>query len=121
MFELRRVYEHRVIQSGETCILVDRLWPRGIAKDRLRGVAWWQDVAPSAELRRWFGHAPERWPEFVRRYHAELDQQPERIAVLRALGGRGTVVLLYAAKDLVHNHAAALRGYLLDEAPDLPT
>lgn len=113
MFELRRVYEHHAMQPGETCILVDRLWPRGIAKERLRGVAWWQEVAPSAELRHWFGHAPERWLEFVERYHAELDRQPERIAALRALGRSGTVVLLYAAKDATHNHALALRAYLI--------
>ncbi|MCC6202955.1 MAG: DUF488 family protein [Gammaproteobacteria bacterium] len=115
MFELRRVYEHHAVQPGETCILVDRLWPRGIAKDRLSGVAWWREVAPSSALRRWFGHAPERWPEFVARYHAELDQQHTKIAELRALGRRRTVVLLYAAKDATHNHAAALRAYLLSD------
>jgi uncharacterized protein YeaO (DUF488 family) len=109
---LRRVYEPLARDGRE--LLVDRIWPRGKTKAELSGVVWLKDVAPSAELRRWFGHKPERWPEFRRRYFAELDANPA-VERLRALARAAPITLLYAAHDEAHNHARALRDYLLDE------
>lgn len=116
MFQPRRVYQYQAGSATEVCILVDRLWPRGISKDRLRDVQWWKDIAPSDELRCWFGHDPERWTEFKCRYFSELDQHAARIDELRALGSRHPVILLYAAKDETHNHAAALCSYLASQS-----
>ncbi len=95
-------------------LLVDRVWPRGIARADLRLDAWVRDVAPSTELRKWFGHDPERWEAFRDRYRAELDDNPE--AVDRCLGWcrKGTVTLLFAAKDREHNQAVVLRDYLAE-------
>jgi uncharacterized protein YeaO (DUF488 family) len=112
---LRRVYDHGESGPGRT-FLVDRVWPRGVAKDRLHLDGWLRDVAPSDELRKWFGHAPERWAEFQRRYRVEL-AQPERQAALRDLvqaARQGPVTLLYGAKDEEHNQAVVLRAVLLD-------
>jgi uncharacterized protein YeaO (DUF488 family) len=107
--EIRRVYDPPAGEGRE--VLVDRLWPRGVRKAALSDALWLKDVAPSPELRKWFGHRPERWAEFRRRYFAELAGNPA-LARLRDLTGKGTVTLLYAARDPVHNHAAALRDYL---------
>jgi uncharacterized protein YeaO (DUF488 family) len=106
---IRRVYEPRAHEGDE--VLVDRLWPRGKSKAALAGVLWLKDVAPSAELRKWFGHDPERWDEFRRRYFAELDENPT-VERLRAMAEAKPLVLLYAAHDQTHNDAAALRDYL---------
>jgi uncharacterized protein YeaO (DUF488 family) len=92
--------------------LVDRLWPRGIAKARLNLDGWLKDVAPSDELRRWFGHKPERWEEFKRRYSAELDSNPESWRPILEPARKGTVTLLYAAHDEEDDNAAALMEYL---------
>ncbi|WP_017593664.1 DUF488 domain-containing protein [Nocardiopsis potens] len=92
--------------------LVDRLWPRGVRKDALRLDGWLKDAAPSTELRRWFGHDPERWEAFAERYRRELAARPEALRpVLDALA-EGPVVLLYAARDTEHNQAVVLRGVL---------
>lgn len=106
-----RVYDHDVAKRRGRAVLVDRLWPRGKTKAELGDVLWLKDVAPSNELRTWFGHRPERWEEFKRRYFAELDQNPA-VAQLKALVKDGPVTLLYGARDEVHNQAAALRDYL---------
>jgi uncharacterized protein YeaO (DUF488 family) len=92
--------------------LVDRLWPRGIAKAKLHLDGWLKDVAPSDELRRWFGHKPERWEEFKRRYSAELDANPESWRPMLVAAKKGGVTLLYAAHDVEHNNAVALMEYL---------
>jgi len=92
--------------------LVNRLWPRGVARDALELDGWLRDAAPSDELRRWFGHDPARWAEFRRRYVAELDASPETWAPLRAAAAEGDVVLLYAARDREHNNAVVLRDHL---------
>jgi uncharacterized protein YeaO (DUF488 family) len=92
--------------------LVDRLWPRGVARDALALDGWLRDAAPSDELRRWFGHDPARWEEFRRRYVAELDASPETWAPLRDAAAAGDVVLLYAARDREHNNAVVLRDHL---------
>ena len=107
---IRRVYEPLAHHGRE--VLVDRIWPRGKRKADLAGVLWLKDVAPSAELRKWFGHEPERWPEFRRRYFAELDVNPA-VARLRAMAEEAPLTLLYSAHDEAHNQAVALREYLL--------
>jgi uncharacterized protein YeaO (DUF488 family) len=99
-------------RSDGARILVDRLWPRGMSKDRLRLADWLKDIAPSEELRRWFGHDPARWQEFLERYGKELDGKGDMVAALRARAADGTVTLIYAAKDEAHNNAVALKGYL---------
>jgi uncharacterized protein YeaO (DUF488 family) len=91
--------------------LVDRVWPRGIRRDQLAAV-WLHDVAPSEELRRWFGHDPARWEEFQARYAAELDACPQAWAPVAEAARGGDVVLLYAARDTAHNNAVALAAYV---------
>lgn len=110
MIRTARVYE-RPGGDGLSRFLVDGLWPRGIRKADL-GAEWLRQVAPSADLRRWFHHDPQRWPEFVRRYHAELDERGEALAPLLAAARAGDVVLLHAASDVEHNNAVALAAYL---------
>ena len=107
---IKRVYEPHVPEDGR-CILVDRVWPRGISKDKLQDVVWLKDIAPSTELRKWFDHRPERWQEFCRRYGVELDRNADPVATLRAMSKRGTVTLLYSARDEEHNQALALAQY----------
>jgi uncharacterized protein YeaO (DUF488 family) len=85
--------------------LVDRVWPRGISKEKLGGVIWLKDVAPSAELRKWFDHRTERWKQFRARYLAELDRNSAAVEKLRAICDRGPVTLLYSARDVEHNQA----------------
>ena len=97
-------------------VLVDRLWPRGITRERAALDAWMTALAPSAPLRRWFGHDPERWGEFRRRYRGELAAQHAPLEELRAAAGRAPVTLLYGARDAEHNHALVLREVLLAPA-----
>lgn len=95
-------------------VLIDRLWPRGTSKAKARIDAWVKDVAPSKELRTWFAHIPERFPEFAERYVAELDANPEGVKQLRqAWAGSARVTLVFAAKDEAHNNAVVLRDYLV--------
>lgn len=95
-------------------LLVDRVWPRGVAKADLRLDEWVRDVAPSTELRKWFGHDPAKWDAFRDRYRAELEGKPE--AVDRCLGWcrKGPVTLLFAARDREHNQAVVLREHLAE-------
>ena len=95
-----------------TTILVDRLWPRGVSKDDLHPDLWLKEVAPSTELRRWFGHDPELFDEFARRYRAELGGA--RVDKLIDAATPGPITLLYAAKDRQHNHAVVLRDWLIE-------
>jgi len=95
-------------------VLVDRLWPRGVRKESLPLDAWLKDVAPSTELRKWFGHDPAKWDEFRRRYFAELDGRVEVLNPMLAAARKGRVTLLYSARDVEHNQAVALRDYLLE-------
>jgi uncharacterized protein YeaO (DUF488 family) len=94
-------------------VLVDRLWPRGLRKADAAIDRWMKDIAPSTELRRWFGHDPERWPAFHRRYSQELLQQAVAIDELRELARGGRVTLVFAAHDEAHNDAVVLRDALL--------
>ncbi len=110
--KLKRAYEPAGADDG-TRILVDRLWPRGVKKEDAAVDHWAKDLAPSTALRKWFGHDPDRWPEFRKRYSAELRRQPEEIAALRALGRQGPITLVYGARDERHNDAVVLREVLL--------
>ena len=110
---IKRAYEPAAPEDGSR-FLVDRLWPRGVKKESLALTAWLKDVAPSNELRRWFGHDPERWTEFRRRYRAELKTQRTALQPLREALKRGPVTLVYSAHDEAHNQAVVLREYLLE-------
>ncbi len=109
--KLKRAYEPPSPEDG-TRILVDRLWPRGLSKQKAALDCWMKDIAPSTELRKWFGHDPARWDEFQRRYFAELDAQPEAWQPILRAAHRGNVTLLYGARDVEHNNAVALKEYL---------
>lgn len=108
-FALKRIYEPPDDGDGRR-ILVDRLWPRGVTKADAAVDQWLKDVAPSPELRKWFGHDPAHWDEFRRRYRAELSANSEAVDQLRRLHGK--VTLLYAAHDEQHNHALVLLDFL---------
>ena len=108
---IKRVYEPSSTNDGQR-VLVDRIWPRGIKKTQLSDAIWLKDIAPSTALRKWFGHKPERWNEFRKRYWLELDHAKEQIAALKKLVKEGTVTLLYSAHDCEHNQAVALMEYL---------
>lgn len=119
MIVIKRVYEPPSPADGHR-VLVDRLWPRGVKREDAAVGEWLKELAPSPDLRRWFAHDPERWPEFARRYREEL-QAPAaaaQIGHLRELAKRGTVTLLYAARDERHNNAEVLRSILTDESGD---
>lgn len=104
---LKRAYEPASPSDGYR-ILVDRLWPRGVSRERARLDAWDKDLAPSTELREWFAHEPERFEEFRRRYVEELRPRRARIAELRRRAREGPVTLVYSAKDAEHNDAVVL-------------
>lgn len=98
-------------------MLVDRLWPRGVSKKRAALDRWMREVAPSTELRRWFGHDQARWSEFKRRYAEELDERQDLVAELLDLARDRILTLVYSARDRDHNQAVALAEYLLAEQP----
>lgn len=115
--KLKRAYDD--VHSGDgTRILVDRLWPRGVSKVDAAIDLWAKDIAPSTGLRKWFGHNPDRWPEFRRRYSEEMRQHRERLDELRALPQRGRITLVFAAHDSAHNDAVVLREILLGRSID---
>ncbi len=107
---LSRVYDHEPHAAGKV-YLVERLWPRGVRREEILLDGWLKDLAPSHELRQWFGHDPAKWDEFRRRYFAELDDNPQAWQPLVA--DPGEVTLLYSSRDRDHNNAVALREYLL--------
>ena len=111
MLRIKRTYDSPARGDGRR-ILVERLWPRGMKKDALVADAWLKEVAPSTELRRWFGHRVERWEEFRRRYRKELDEKPDAWKPILHAARRGPVTLLYSARDVLHNGAVVLRDYL---------
>ncbi len=115
MIQTKRIYEVAEPEDG-TRFLVERLWPRGIRKESLGADTWLRDVAPSAELRRWFGHDPAKWEEFRRRYVAELDAEPEAWRPILEAARQGNVTLLYSARDTEHNSARVLAEYLFERA-----
>jgi uncharacterized protein YeaO (DUF488 family) len=111
MIRLKRVYEPPSGADGLR-ILVDRLWPRGLTTERAAVTRWLKDVAPSTELRKWFGHAPARWKEFQARYRKELREKKDVLTVLRRESKAHTVTLVYAARDEEHNEALVLKKVL---------
>jgi uncharacterized protein YeaO (DUF488 family) len=111
VIQTKRVYES-VGRADGTRILVERLWPRGMRKEELTLDSWIKDVAPSTDLRRWFGHDPAKWEEFRKRYFADLDAHPTAWEPLLEAARKGNVTWLYSARDTEHNNAAALKEYL---------
>jgi uncharacterized protein YeaO (DUF488 family) len=114
---LKRAYEPPAADDGVR-ILVDRLWPRAVSKDALALDVWMKDIAPSTELRRWFGHDPDRWHEFCRRYAAEVHEHQDLLEELRARARKGRITLVFSARDERHNDAVALRGLILHGRAD---
>jgi uncharacterized protein YeaO (DUF488 family) len=115
MVRIKRAYEEPGPDDGYR-VLVDRLWPRGVKKEALRLDLWAKDLGPSPALRRWFGHDPARFREFTERYHAELRATPARalLGELARRASRGTVTLVYGARDEEHNGAVVLRDAIAD-------
>ena len=109
---LKRVYEKANKQDGQR-ILVERLWPRGLKKEDAQIDDWMKDIAPSAELRKWFSHDPAKWEQFKKKYWRELDKNIEIVEQMNALCKKGTVIFLFAARDTENNNAVALKEYLL--------
>lgn len=111
MIKVKRVYETSGPDDGSR-FLVERLWPRGMKKESIHMQAWLKDVAPSDDLRRWFGHDPNKWSKFEIMYFAELDTRPEVLKPILEAALRGDVTLLYSARDTEHNNAVALKKYI---------
>jgi len=108
---IKRVYATPAKSDGRR-ILVDRLWPRGMSKERARLSEWMKEIAPSEELRNWFHHNPDGWQEFTRRYRSEIARNHDAVAALTEAAGHGAVTLLFASADTEHNNAVVLRDYL---------
>ena len=113
MIKVKRVYEQTEPDDGAR-FLVERLWPRGMRKQSLHMTDWLRDVAPSTELRQWFGHDPAKWTEFRRRYIAELDARPQVLQPIVEAARQGNVTLIYSARDPEHNNAVVLQSYFRD-------
>jgi uncharacterized protein YeaO (DUF488 family) len=114
MIKLKRVYEPSERSDGNR-FLVERLWPRGVKKSSLDDAVWLKNIAPSTELRQWFGHDPSKWIEFQHRYRAELKCHEENLEPIRQAARRGTATLLYSSHDTEHNNAVVLMHYLQSE------
>ena len=112
MIHLKRAYEKATDKDGVR-ILVERLWPRGLTKAKAAIDLWIKDIAPSTALRKWFGHDPARWQEFRRRYAAEIHNNADSLAELRAAARKGPITLVFGARDELHNDAVVLRDVLL--------
>ncbi len=110
--KLKRAYDPPAADDG-TRVLVDRLWPRGVKKANAAIDEWLKEIAPSAELRKWFGHDPERWVEFQRRYRSEIRKHPEEFKRLRMLAQHGRLTLVFSAHDEAHNDAVVLKDLLV--------
>jgi uncharacterized protein YeaO (DUF488 family) len=108
---IKRVYEEPAETDGRR-VLVDRVWPRGLSKEQAKVDVWLKDIAPSTELRRWYGHDPDKWSEFKTRYAAELEANPARVAALLAEVRAGSVTFLYGSREGRRNNAVALKEYL---------
>ncbi len=112
--KIKRIYEPPQAGDGYR-VLVDRLWPRGLSKDKADIDLWLKEIAPSNGLRRWFGHDPAKWREFMRRYSRELAANKEAVSIIKERARWETTTLLFSAKDTEHNNAVALRDFLLRE------
>ena len=111
MIQVKRIYEPPLKSDGPR-LLVDRLWPRGLKKKEAKLEAWLREVAPSTTLRKWFGHDPAKWIEFQRRYRKELDRHPEVWSPILETAKKGSITLLFSARDTQHNSAVVLKAYL---------
>jgi len=111
VIRLKRVYLPPSSADG-TRVLVERLWPRGLKKEQAAIDLWLKEIAPSTELRKWYAHTEARWPEFQQRYREELAQRSQSLIVLQRLVARGTVTLVFAARDEQHNSAVVLKTFL---------
>jgi uncharacterized protein YeaO (DUF488 family) len=109
--QVKRVYEKPAKADGRR-VLVDRVWPRGLTKDKAQIDDWLKEIAPSTRLRKWFRHDPARWTEFKKRYAAELKDQREEVEQLVREARKRTITLLFGAKDIEHNNAVALREHI---------
>ena len=112
MLKLKRAYDPVSKEDDGTRFLVERLWPRGLSKAKLRVDAWLKDVGPSTALRQWFSHDPEKWSQFCTRYFRELDSHPEAWQPILSAARRRRVTLVYSSRDEEHNNAVALKEYL---------
>ncbi len=110
--QIKRVYDP--VEANDGCrILVDRLWPRGLSKEKMKLTAWMKSISPSSELRKWYGHDPKKWPEFQNRYFAELDANASAVEELNSLMEQESIVtLLFSSKETELNNAHALKAYL---------
>lgn len=111
LLKIKRIYDPAATADGER-ILVDRLWPRGLNKDKARVDVWLKEIAPSNDLRKWFGHDRNKWEEFKRRYFRELEGKEELLEQISGKLSQGGVTLLYGAKDEAFNNAVALKEYV---------
>lgn len=111
MIQVKRAYDPPAPADGKR-FLVDRLWPRGVKKDTIKLTGWLKEVAPSDSLRKWFNHDPDRWPDFQRRYATELEHEPETWQPLLAAARKGTITLVFGAKQAAQNNAVALKEFL---------
>lgn len=111
MIQIKRAYEAYSPTDGKR-ILIDRLWPRGISKEEVKLDLWLKDIAPSTELRQWFGHDPAKWREFKKRYISEIKSNTQALSQIQTLVKKGKVTLVYGAKDEEHNDAVVLKEYL---------
>lgn len=109
--KIKRVYEHRETGDGSR-ILVDRLWPRGLTKEKADIDLWLKEIAPSTELRKWFGHDPEKWERFRGRYETEIRGHEDLLNTLRKKAAKGAITLVYGARDQEHNEARVLKQFL---------
>ncbi|HEY9342716.1 MAG TPA: DUF488 domain-containing protein [Hanamia sp.] len=109
--KIKRVYEKPAKEDGFR-ILADRLWPRGLTKEKASVDLWLKEIAPTTELRKWFGHDPEKWNEFKKKYVAELKKNKETVSILKEKIKEGTVTILYGARDQVHNEALVILDFL---------
>ncbi len=109
--QTKRVYALDEMDDG-TRVLVDRVWPRGVSRERLQADRWLKDAAPSKGFRKWFGHDPSRWEEFKARYFSELAAKPDIVHQLYLFAEKGRLTLLFSARDTQHNQAVALKEYL---------
>ncbi|WP_392552882.1 DUF488 family protein [Orbus wheelerorum] len=114
LITLKRVYE-KIASFNQDSYLVDRLWPRGISKAKLTGVAWLKEVAPSNELRQWYHEHLDEWDIFYQNYQQELENNPAIIPLYQKLKDNEPITLLYGSRDLKHNHAIVLRDFLLNK------
>jgi uncharacterized protein YeaO (DUF488 family) len=114
MIFIKRVYEPYKPSDGPR-FLVDRLWPRGIRKEELHMDAWLKDLAPSNDLRQWFGHNPDNWVEFCKRYEIELEENGKTWRPLLEIARRQDITLIFSARDVTHNNAVVLRSFLITQ------